>query len=192
MNTPSLILASASPRRRELLHQLGITAQVWPADLDERPHPGEPCDAYVQRIAREKAAAVWQASGGNLPVLAADTAVVRDGVIFGKPQHRTHAIDMLTALSGQEHQVFSAICLQTAEGQGQRLSISQVSFRPLTRDEIEAYWLSGEPADKAGAYAVQGRGAVFIRHLAGSYSGVMGLPLYETAELLAEWRLFRS
>jgi septum formation protein len=169
------------------LYQLGISPQVWPATLDEQPHPGESPAVYVQRIAREKAEAVWQASGGHQPVLAADTGVVLEGLIFGKPQNRQHAIDMLSALSGREHQVLSAVCLRTTAGQGERLSVSQVSFRSLSPDEIEAYWLSGEPADKAGAYAIQGKGAVFIRHLVGSYSGVMGLPLYETAALLAEW-----
>ncbi|MGI9211099.1 MAG: Maf family protein [Methylococcaceae bacterium] len=186
MNTPRLILASASPRRSELLHQLGISGQVWPADLDERPHPGESPEAYVRRIAREKAEAVWALARNGLPVLAADTEVELDGIIFGKPKDKAHAVDMLTALSGREHRVLSSVGVFTGQGWSERLSISRVTFKPLTAAEIETYWASGEPAGKAGAYAIQGRGAVFIRHLSGSYSGVMGLPLFETAELLAE------
>lgn len=184
-SAPSLILASASPRRRELLEQLGIVYQVSPADLDEIPAPGESPEDYVQRIAAGKAEAVWQASGGRLPVLAADTEVELDGDIFGKPRNLKHACDMLSRLSGREHRVLSAVSLRTAQGHAMRLSVSRVTFRLLELDEIEAYWDSGEPSDKAGAYAIQGKGAMFIRHLAGSYSGVMGLPLFETAELLS-------
>ncbi len=185
MNAPCLILASASPRRRELLEQLGVTYQVNPADLEEIPASDESPEDYVQRIAAEKAEAVWQASGGRLPVLAADTEVELDGVIFGKPRDREHAVAMLQRLSGREHRVLSAVSLRTVQGMTLRLSISQVTFRPLEPAEILAYWASGEPCDKAGAYAIQGKGAIFIRHLAGSYSGVMGLPLFETADLLA-------
>jgi septum formation protein len=191
MNAPSLILASASPRRRELLQQLGIACQVRPADLAECPLPGEAPEHYVRRIACDKADAVWQATGGSLPVLAADTEVEMEGVIFGKPRDQAHAIELLSALSNREHRVLSSVALRTAGGTGERLSISRVWFRSLSRAEIEAYWHSGEPVGKAGAYAIQGRGAIFIRHLAGSYSGVMGLPLYETAALLAEWGLFQ-
>lgn len=189
MTTPRLILASASPRRRELLEQLGICYRVWPADLDESPKPGESPDAYVQRIAAEKSEAIWQASGGGLPVLAADTEVELEGVIFGKPRDMAHGTEMLGRLSGREHRVLSGVSLRTTQGHGERLSISRVTFKSLTRDEIEKYWDSGEPLGKAGAYAIQGLGAIFISHLAGSYSGVMGLPLFETADLLAEWGL---
>lgn len=192
MNIPCLILASASPRRFELLKQIGISGQVWPAELDECPHPGESPEAYVLRIAREKAEAVWALAGNGIPVLAADTEVELDGVIFGKPKDKAHAVDMLTALSGREHRVLSSVGVYTGQGWSERLSISLVTFKSLTATEIDTYWASGEPAGKAGSYAIQGLGAVFIRHLSGSYSGVMGLPLFETAELLAERGLLPS
>lgn len=186
MTLPCLILASASPRRRELLDQLGIAHRVIPADIPEQPAPDESPEAYVQRIAAEKSLAVWQAETQGLPVLAADTEVVLDGEILGKPRDFEHARWMLSQLSGREHRVLSAVSLRLGAQHWETLSTSTVTFRAISPAEIEAYWATGEPCDKAGAYAVQGRGAVFIRHLAGSYSGVMGLPLYETAALLAK------
>jgi septum formation protein len=181
---PRLLLASASPRRRELLDQLGVACDVRPADVHECPEPGETPEAYVRRVAADKSRAVQRANPGPWPVLAADTEVVLDGEIFGKPEDFRHAAAMLSRLSGREHRVLSAVSLRHGERHLEALSVSTVTFRVITPAEIEAYWATGEPQGKAGAYAIQGRGAVFVRHLAGSYSGVMGLPLFETAELL--------
>ena len=189
MTTPRIILASASPRRRELLDQLGMDYQVWPAELEECPGADETPEAYVARIAQEKSAAVWQRSGADKPVLAADTEVELDGMIFGKPENYAHAREMLERLSGRTHRVLSGVSLRGVQGHATCLSISQVTFKPLSSDEIAAYWDSREPLGKAGAYAIQGHGARFISHLTGSYSGVVGLPLYETAELLTRWGL---
>ncbi len=197
----SLILASASPRRRQLLAQLGLDCRVYHADLDENPLPGETPAAYVQRLAAAKAQAVATALCAEppLPVLGADTAVVCAGQIFGKPADAAHASAMLSQLAGASHQVMTAVALWLPTPEGgtlqQALSLSQVTFRPLNPAEIAAYVASGEPLDKAGAYAVQGLAAAFISQLSGSYSGVMGLPLYETAQLLAQaglWTLSAS
>ena len=184
---PQLILASGSPRRRELLHQIGVAHVVQTADVDERQLPGEDPAACAARLALAKARAVHGAAPGRaqLPVLGADTLVVQDGVTLGKPRDRADALAMLQQLSGRTHRVISAVALVTAAGVASRLSDSEVRFRPLTSAECAAYWDTGEPRDKAGAYAIQGLGAVFIAALNGSYSGVMGLPLFETAELLA-------
>jgi septum formation protein len=179
-----LILASASPRRRELLDQLGIRYEVLPADIHEVPEPGETPEAYVRRVAADKSLEVQRLSGNRQPVLAADTEVVLDGEILGKPRDFEHAREMLARLSGREHRVLSAVSLRLGENHWEALSLSTVAFRDILPSEIEAYWATGEPQGKAGAYAVQGLGAVFIRQLSGSYSGVMGLPLFETAELL--------
>jgi septum formation protein len=181
-----LILASASPRRKELLVQLGVRCEVFPADIHECPEPGETPEAYVRRVAADKSAEVLRASGGRLPVLAADTEVVLDGEILGKPRDFAHAREMLSRLSGREHLVLSAVSLRSGASHFETLCVSTVAFREITADELAAYWASGEPLGKAGAYAIQGRGAIFIRHLAGSHSGVMGLPLFETAGLLAQ------
>ncbi|HTP38619.1 MAG TPA: Maf family protein [Steroidobacteraceae bacterium] len=185
-SAPQVILASSSPRRRELLTQIGVRHRVVPADIDETLRSGEAPEDYVLRLAREKAERVWQQSSAapRLPVLGADTAVVQDGIVFGKPAHRAAALAMLGRLSGRAHQVLSAVALVGEHGSDARLSLSTVRFRPLAPAECAAYWDSGEPRDKAGAYAIQGRGAEFIEYLAGSYSGVMGLPLFETAALL--------
>ena len=182
-SAPVLCLASASPRRRELLMQIGVPHLVVPARLDEGRESEEPPTQYVQRLARAKALEVWQRQA-TLPVLAADTAVVVDGVIFGKPRDHDDALTMLAALSGRTHEVLTAVTLCSARGIDSALSTSTVRLRALTTAERESYWQTGEPRDKAGAYAIQGLGAVFIESLAGSYSGVMGLPLYETAALL--------
>jgi septum formation protein len=182
--SPRIILASASPRRRELLDQLGITYDVVPADIHERPRPDESPEAYVRRVAAEKSLETWRSNGGGLPVLAADTEVVLDGSILGKPQDFEHALRMLSRLAGREHRVLSAVSLRLGDEHWEALNVSSVTFRRISREEIEAYWATGEPRDKAGAYAIQGKGAIFVRHLSGSYSGVMGLPLFETAELL--------
>jgi septum formation protein len=182
---PRLILASASPRRRELLAQIGVPHRVWAADLDESLLDGEAPEAGAIRLAIAKARAVQAVAGTALPVLGADTIVVLDGEPLGKPRDRADALGMLSRLSGRTHRVLSAVALATAAGVAHRLSVSSVRFRTLDAGECAAYWDTGEPRDKAGGYAIQGRGAVFIAALEGSFSGVMGLPLYETAELLA-------
>jgi septum formation protein len=181
---PVLCLASLSPRRRELLAQIGVAHVVSAARIDEEVQPGEPAADYVVRMACAKARAVLTRAA-PLPVLAADTTVVVDGRICGKPRDRAEGIAMLGRLSGRAHQVLTAVALATAGGVGFRLSASEVRLRAVTAAECAAYWESGEPHDKAGGYAIQGRGALFIEHLSGSYSGVMGLPLFETGELLA-------
>jgi septum formation protein len=182
-----IYLASASPRRSELLRQIGIAHEVRPVDVDETPRAGEPPARYALRLAEEKARALWERLGSSerRPVLAADTTVALGDTILGKPADRDDARRILGALSDRTHEVHTAVAVLHAGGADARVSTSAVSFRALDPAEIDRYWNTGEPADKAGAYAVQGRGAVFIRHLAGSYSGVMGLPLYETWELLA-------
>ncbi|MDI1293681.1 MAG: Maf family protein [Methylobacter sp.] len=183
--TVQIILASASPRRQELLDQIKVTYRVHPVDLDETPLPDETPVDYVQRLAAEKSAACTAQLGDSLPVLAADTAVVLGDLIMGKPKDRDDAVAMLRQLSGKMHRVYSAISLRGRE-HGQAISITEVTFRPLTESEIAAYWQSGEPLDKAGSYAIQGRGGVFVESLSGSFSGVVGLPLFETAELLSK------
>jgi septum formation protein len=180
---PVVCLASVSPRRRELLAQIGVPHTVVDADIDETAHSDESPSDYVSRLAREKALAVRE-RGERLPVLAADTTVVLDGVIYGKPRDRADGIAMLGRLSGRTHEVLTAVAVADARGVELRLSVSAVRFRGLTVEECAAYWDTGEPRDKAGGYAVQGGAAVFIESLSGSYSGVMGLPLFETAALL--------
>ncbi len=180
---PVLCLASASPRRRELLSQIGVPHRAQSTDIDETVRAGESARDYVLRLAREKALAVWRGSQ-SLPVLAADTTVVVDGVVFGKPGDQAEAVAMLGRLSGRDHEVLTAVALADSRGIGDRLSASVVRFRTLSPEECVAYWETGEPHDKAGGYAIQGLGAVFIESLRGSYSGVMGLPLFETGELL--------
>ena len=182
-----LILASASPRRQVLLQQVGIAFRQQVAEIDETPLDNEAAERYVVRLALEKARVVRQHSGNEgLPVLGADTAVVVDGRPLGKPEGPAHAREMLQLLSGREHQVMSAVALVRGR-EAVRLSVSRVWFRPLSESEIDAYWRTGEPQDKAGAYAIQGVGAIFIEQLEGSYTGVMGLPLYETGQLLQEF-----
>ncbi len=182
--SPLVCLASVSPRRRELLAQLGVPYLVHPADIDETLAPREAGADYVVRVACAKALAV-RARGVDLPVLAADTAVVLDETIFGKPRDRAAAAAMLLALAARTHRVLTAVALAHSAGVAFRLSASEVRLRAISAAECAAYWDSGEPRDKAGGYAIQGRGAVFVEHLSGSYSGVVGLPLYETAQLLA-------
>jgi septum formation protein len=180
---PVLCLASVSPRRRELLSQIGVAHIVAGADIDETALPGEAPRDYVLRLAREKALAIRR-GGQRLAVLGADTTVVLNGKIFGKPRDRADGIRMLSELSGRSHEVLTAIALAGSEGVAERLSASRVRFRNVSQEECAAYWETGEPRDKAGGYAIQGFGAVFVESLSGSYSGVMGLPLFETGELL--------
>lgn len=187
MSVPLLILASASPRRSQLLEQIGVTHRVLPVDADETPHAHETPEGYVVRVAAEKARHGWERCGGELPVLAADTSVVLDDAILGKPRGEADAVGMLRLLSGREHRVLSAVALCCpVNGARTALSFIRVRFRALGEDEIRAYWRTGEPCDKAGSYAIQGLGALFIERLEGSYSGVMGLPLFETAQLLQQ------
>lgn len=182
-----IYLASASPRRSELLNQIGVAHEVRPVEVDESVRAGESPVDYVRRLAEDKARELWARlpSDRRWPVLAADTTVALAGEIFGKPGDRAEALGMLSRLAGCTHQVHTAVAVVHASGVAARVSSSDVTFRGLSADEMEWYWGTGEPVDKAGGYAVQGRGAIFIRHLAGSYSGVMGLPLFETWELLA-------
>jgi septum formation protein len=191
--SPQIILASASPRRRELLAQINITPIIHPVDLDETPLPNEQPLAYVQRLAAEKSAlcvATLNTKSAaildtELSVLAADTAVVIDNRILGKPKDQEDGIAMLTLLSGRTHQVYTALSLRGTQ-HWQAVSVTDVTFRNLTEVEMFAYWRTGEPTDKAGGYAIQGLGGLFVESITGSYSSVMGLPLFETAELLAK------
>ena len=192
--TPVLLLASASPRRRELLRRIGVPHAIAIAAIDEQPLAGEAADECVCRLALAKARHIGQAppaAHDSLPVLGADTAVVVDGAMLGKPGDRAAGLAMLAKLANRTHEVLTAVALVTAQGHDVRLSRSEVRFRPIDAHERERYWASGEGRDKAGGYAIQGYGAVFISELRGSYSGVMGLPLYETAALLDAARVPR-
>ena len=181
--SPLICLASVSPRRRELLAQIGVPHIVVGAHIDESAQIGEAPRDYVLRMARQKALTVRE-RGESLPVLAADTTVVLDDVIYGKPRDREDGLAMLGRLSGRTHAVLTAVALADSRGVAVQLSVSTVRFRDLSSQECAEYWGTGEPHDKAGGYAVQGAAAVFIESLSGSYSGVMGLPLFETAGLL--------
>jgi len=180
-----IILASASPRPKELLDQIKVSYRVHPVDLDETPLPDETPLNYVQRLAAEKSAACVAHLKTEIPVLAADTAVILGNMIMGKPKDQADALAMLRQLSGKTHQVYSAISLRGRE-HSIALSITEVTFRRLTEREILDYWCSGEPVDKAGSYAIQGMGGMFVESIKGSFSGVVGLPLFETAELLSK------
>lgn len=190
MNKNQIILASASPRRSELLKQIGIPHHLLPVNVDESVRTDESPEDFVLRLAREKAFSGWKRSinqGWDCPALGSDTVVVLDGHILGKPRDREHGLEMMKRLSGRSHRVLTAVCLVQGERSDCRISESRVSFRELDQAEIEAYWETGEPADKAGGYAIQGIAAQFIREMEGSYSGVMGLPLFETSQLLNEF-----
>lgn len=192
----SIYLASRSPRRRELLGHIGVkfhlllfrTRPGEPPDVDEEPREGEDPRAYVVRVACDKAAAGWkrmlERNLPRAPVLAADTTVALEGRIYGKPRDRAEAESMLATLSGKRHEVLTAVALQYEDEVDTALSVSEVQFRELTPEEIRDYVATGEPDDKAGAYAIQGRAALFVSEIRGSQSGIVGLPLYETAQLL--------
>ena len=183
-----LYLASASPRRSELLKQLGLRFEICPVDLDETAQLGEAGADYVRRLALSKARKAREAMApGGAPVLAADTAVVVENRIFGKPANQDDAIHMLSSLSGRVHEVFTAVAVYDGLREASRLSRTRVQFRSISKAEMINYWQTGEPVDKAGAYAIQGQGAVLIEEIRGSYSGVMGLPLFETAQLLTDF-----
>jgi len=182
---PQLYLASQSPRRAALLQQMGVDFEVVSVAVDETMLDAETPEGCARRLAKEKARAGWRAlnPGRQRPVLGADTIVIAADSVMGKPADRQQAIAMLQTLSGTTHEVVTAVAL-AADHESVCSQRSRVTFRTLTRQECEAYWDSGEPRDKAGAYAIQGLAAMFITRLDGSYSGVMGLPLYETTELL--------
>ena len=184
-----LYLASRSPRRRELLGRLGLDPRLLDLDIPEVRQPGEPAFDYVRRVAREKAGAgLLQLAGvSDALVLAADTEVVLDDEVFGKPVDADDAIRMLTKLSGRTHQVVSVVWLMSPGREAQAISVSDVTFAALTPAQLEGYVATGEWQGKAGAYAIQGRAEAFVTRLDGSYSGVMGLPVHETAALLAEF-----
>lgn len=194
-----IYLASRSPRRRELLNQIGVPFDTLlfrsgrrnDDDVDETPLDAEPAIDYVQRLARAKASfgveLVRERRLIAQPVLAADTTVVLGEEILGKPESAAEAMAMLEKLSGSKHRVLTAVAVAFGDRIEHVLSVSEVNFRPLSEDDIRRYVRSGEPMDKAGAYGIQGRAATFVTHLSGSYTGVMGLPLYETAGLLAKF-----
>ena len=184
-----LYLASGSPRRRELLTQIGVAFTTVGADIDETPLDQESPSAYVERLARGKAEAGRRALQPSMDgcVLGADTAVVLDGRILGKPLDQADSVAMLMALSGRDHEVLTAIAVLDGQRCESRVVRSRVRFRAITEQEALAYWASGEPRDKAGSYGIQGLGAVFVAGLEGSYSAVVGLPLCETAELLGHF-----
>ena len=188
-----LYLASRSPRRRELLHQIGIEFDtlISPFEVDETPLAGEAPATYVERVTRAKAAQglalICERHLIAHPVLSADTTLEVDGEIIGKPEDAADARRILQRLSGQTHRVLTAVCIVLDEHLEAALSVSEVRFAPLDDSEIRHYVDSGEPMDKAGAYGIQGRAGAFVAHLSGSYSGVMGLPLYETKQLLKKF-----
>ena len=183
-----IILASASPRRRELLSQIGVIAKVQAVDIDESKKQGETVLAYVGRLAKEKANRGFEVikNPEKLPVLGSDTIVEIDGVILGKPDNRQHAKEILKRLSGEKHEVHTAVAIVTSDKTFLKISSTVVRFKTLQAEDIEQYVASGEADDKAGAYAIQGSAAQFVENINGSYSGVMGLPLFETAALLEQ------
>lgn len=184
MNKPKLILASASPRRKTLLAQIGVICDALPVDIDEGARPGESVTCYVSRLAQEKALQGWESSSKQLPVLGADTIVVIEEQLLGKPKNKQQAFETLTQLSGQTHQVYSAVAVVSADFSACLVSANQVTFDAIDAPTIWRYIDSGEPMDKAGCYGIQGQAALWIKSLKGSYSAVMGLPLYETGQLL--------
>lgn len=181
-----IILASASPRRRELLEQIGLSVIVQAVDIDESQNPGEAVLDFVQRLAREKAQTGFEVveNPHRLPVLGSDTIVEIAGVILGKPENRQHAKQMLQRLSGKKHTVHTSVAIVTEAQQLIDTCSSEVQFKPLEDAEIDYYLMTGEADDKAGGYAIQGIAAQFVKNINGSFSGVMGLPLYETTQLL--------
>ena len=185
--SPQFYLASRSPRRSQLLAQLHLRFEVLPADIAETPSPGQSAEQFVRAMAHEKATAARRNTTADLPILGADTEVVVDGEILGKPADRAHGVAMLRRLSGRTHEVYSAISVLLGDRCEDALSVTRVVFGEISAAQADAYWASGEPCDKAGGYGIQGLGAIFVERIEGSYSGVMGLPLFETAALLARF-----
>jgi len=183
---PILHLASASPRRREILAAIGVSHTWQGVDLDETPLPGEPADALALRLALAKARKSRETRSAEPVILGADTVVVLDNLTFGKAGSEDEALFMLSRLSGRVHRVFTAVALDTRDGHRTALSQSDVRLREIAPDEALRYWRSGEPRGKAGAYAIQGVGGIFVEALSGSYTGVVGLPVFETASLLRQ------
>lgn len=184
MDQAFIYLASGSPRRLELLGQLGVPVEVHPSNIDETPLAGETPADMVGRLAQEKARATAAALPRDALVLGADTTVVVDGEMLGKPRDRADGLRMLAALSGRNHEVLTGVACVRGDRVACRTNASRVTFRDVDADEAAHYWETGEPADKAGAYAIQGKGAAFVTRIVGSHSSIMGLPLAETAELL--------
>ena len=183
----TLVLASASPRRKELLEQIGVCFSVKPVDIDEQPFPKELPADYVQRLAKEKADACFRLCDSDSTVLGSDTTVIFAGDILGKPVDKEEAVATLMRLSGSTHQVLTAVAVKSAERTRACVVTTNVTFKPLSKAQCYAYWESGEPQDKAGSYGIQGLGAVFVERIEGSYSAVVGLPLAETAEILEQF-----
>ena len=186
MKPAQLHLASSSPRRRDILTALGLAFSHAGVDIDESRIAGEAVDDMAMRLAREKAFAAATRRQEGIPVLAADTIVVLGDRVFGKPASKDEALDMLASLSGTAHRVITAVAVMTAAELGMAMSDTEVRFRDIKPDEALAYWQSGEPAGKAGGYAIQGLGGIFVESVKGSYSGVVGLPVFETADLLRQ------
>ncbi len=180
-----IILASQSPRRRQLLDQIGVVYHAAPVSVDETAFHQEAPEVFVRRIALDKARAAQRQYPAHA-ILAADTCIALDGKPLGKPQDQEHAVAMLLSLADRDHEVFTAVTLIDASGEHSRLSRSRVTFHTITEAQARRYWATGEPADKAGGYAIQGRGALFVKRIHGSYSGIMGLPLFETGQLLTK------
>nr|WP_154223386.1 Maf family protein [Marinicella rhabdoformis] len=179
-------MASASPRRKQLLAQIGVNCLCQPVDIDETPFENEPVVKYVKRLAKTKATAGWEQSDKSLPVLGADTIVVHNNQLMGKPQNKTQAVATLKQLSGQSHYVYSAVAVVSKGNHRLVISQNEVVFDDIPADMIESYVASGEPMDKAGSYGIQGMAALWIKKITGSYSSVMGLPLYETGQILSK------
>lgn len=189
---PDIYLASRSPRRRELLDQINVCYQVVAPNVPEQQQPMESAEDYVCRLALSKAKAGWAMipAAEKRPVLGADTVVVLDSMVMEKPRNRDEGIAMLTALSGKTHRVMTGIALVTESDYDSALSVSRVFFRQISEQEKAAYWATGEPEDKAGGYAIQGVAAAFVERIEGSYSGIMGLPLFELTKMLAQQSIY--
>ncbi|HIP81329.1 MAG TPA: septum formation inhibitor Maf [Leucothrix mucor] len=187
-NPQTIILASASPRRAELLDQIGVNYQIQVADINEDANVDESPESLVKRLAKQKAEKI-SLNNRSTPVLGADTLGVLKGVILNKPRDFDHAYEMLSAMSGNWHEILSAVALSYQGVTTVLLNKNRVFFKALSDQEIKSYWQTGEPQDKAGAYAIQGLAATFIERIEGSYSGIMGLPLFETNKLLKQARI---
>ncbi len=187
-----LLLASQSPRRAELLKQIGVPFSQYPVNIDETVLEHEPPDKYVRRMAEEKSSLGYKKAGTNKIVLGSDTIVVANGSILGKPKDKTDAMRMLSILSDNTHQVFTAVTITSAKQQKTIVIETQVCFGPISTKQMAEYWQTGEPQDKAGSYGIQGLGGQFVKHIKGSYSAVVGLPLYQTRMLLTEFGIINE